>query len=562
MKSDAAVIHDDRLHLSPYPYREVADQGSLSQESNLDRVRESRFGFGTSRRKFLVALLIVLAFLVPLWPGFEEPATAMDEGSLLVYPELILKGQLPYRDFETFYGPANLWVLSAAYAGFGPSIFVERGVGLICRILVLLIIFALVQRWSTTIAAGCTLLSGIILLPMGIAAYAWIDGIVCVLASLYLVANSESRTRCFWGGILAGWALLFRADLGPAVIVSILPLFFLMMPAQRWSYLGGTILGLLPLGWLTLAVGPREIINNLFLYPVLYSSPARHLPILWVSRHLLWLFLLHLIAVAVNLVAGFIAFRENRRDRTARLLLGLALLGLGVTHQAAQRLDLVHVLYAAFVSLGILPLSIFLIQSHFRVAVGRRVDALFATAIALILVGMVVPEFAVAARKQVLKGLTGENTKTVFIAQSGRSFPMSSVQTALDLGKIFDRLGALAKPGERLFVGPADLRRTNYNDTFIYYMMPQLRPATYFLEMNPQSANRPGSRLGEDIASANWLVLNHEFDTWNEPNQSAKFASDVPMQVVRDQFELCGQYGTRDLYRRRVRPTSNSNSIR
>ena len=131
---------------------------------------------------------------------------------------------------------------------------------------------------------------------------------------------------------------------------------------------------------------------------------------------------------------------------------------------------------------------------------------------------------------------------------------MSSSQTALELGKIFDRLDALAKPGERLFVGPADLRRTNYNDTFIYHMMPQLRPATYFLEMNPQSANRPGSRLGKDIAGADWLVLNRELDTWHEPNQSAKFASDAPMQVVRDQFELCGQYGTRDLYRRRIRP--------
>jgi hypothetical protein len=532
----------------------MAEQRSLSQESNLDRVSESPFRFGISRRKFLVALLIVLAFLVPFWPGFEEPATAMDEGSLLVYPELILKGELPYRDFETFYGPANLWVLSAVYAGFGPSIFVERGVGLICRILVLLMIFALVQRWGTTLAAGCALLTGIVLLPLGLAAYAWIGGIICVLASLCLVANSESKTRCFCGGILAGWALLFRVDLGPAVIASVLPLFLLMRAGRRWNYLGGAVLALLPLGWLTMVAGPREIINNLLLYPVIYSSSARHLPILSVPKHLLWLFLLHLIIGAGNIFAGFIAVRENRRAPAARLLLGLALLGLGVTHQAAQRLDLVHVLFTAFVSLGILPLSIFVIQSHFRITGRRWADALFATATALVLVGAGVPELAVNAREQIITSLTGENTKTVFITQSGRSFPMSSSQTALTLGKMFDRLDALAKPGERLFVGPADLRRTNYNDTFIYYMVPQFQPATYFLEMNPQSANRPGSRLAEDIASADWLVLNHQLDIGNEPNQSATFASDAPMQVVRDQFELCGQYGTRDLYRRHLRP--------
>jgi hypothetical protein len=555
MKSDATVIHDDRLHLSLYPYREVAKQRSLSQEPNLDRGSESRFRFGISRRKLLVALLIVFVFLVPLWPGFEESAASMDEGSLLVYPELILKGELPYRDFETFYGPANLWVLSAVYAGFGPSIFVERGVGLICRILVLLMIFALVQRWNTTLAAGCALLSGIVLLPIGLAAYAWIGGVICVLASLCLVANPESATRCFWGGILAGWALLFRVDLGPAVIASVLPLFFLMTAARRWNYLRGAVLALLPLGWLTVVAGPHEIINNLLLYPVIYTNPARHLPIWSVPKNLLWIFLIHLTAVAGNIFAGFIAVRANRRDSTARLLLGLALLGLGVTHQAAQRLDLVHILCAAFVSLGVLPLSIFVIQSHFHITGRRRADALFAIATALVLVGAVVPELAMNARERIITSFTGKNTKIVFIAQSGRSFPMSSSETALALGKIFDRLDAAAKPGERLFVGPADLRRTNYNDTFIYHMMPQLRPATYFLEMNPQSANRPGSRLGDDIASADWLVLNHEFDTWNEPNQSAKFASDAPMQVVRDQFELCGQYGTRDLYRRRIRPT-------
>jgi hypothetical protein len=97
-------------------------------------------------------------------------------------------------------------------------------------------------------------------------------------------------------------------------------------------------------------------------------------------------------------------------------------------------------------------------------------------------------------------------------------------------------------PGPRLFVGPADLRRTNYNDTFIYYMLPRLQPATYFLEMNPGSANRPDSRLAKDIASADWLILNHGLDQWNEPNGSAKFASDAPMRVVRDQFELCGRF--------------------
>jgi hypothetical protein len=102
-----------------------------------------------------------------------------------------------------------------------------------------------------------------------------------------------------------------------------------------------------------------------------------------------------------------------------------------------------------------------------------------------------------------------------------------------------------------LFVGPADLRRTNNADTFIYHLLPQLRPATYFLEMNPLCANRPNSRLAADVRSAHWLVLNTDWDNWQEANASSQFASDEPNAVVREQFVLQREYGTYRLFRRK-----------
>jgi len=267
-----------------------------------------------SQRTFLIGSFVFVLLLLPFIPAFEKSGTPMDEGSLLVYPELILKGQLPYRDFETFYGPANLWVLSAAYAGFGPSIFTERAVGLTYRVLTLLAIFALVQRWDTTLAAGCTIVTGLLLLPIFLGAYAWIGGATCALWSIWMIAKPESACRCFLGGILAGLALLFRVDLGPAVIASALPLFLLVRAARRWGYLGGAALALLPLGWLTVAAGPKEILNNLLLFPVIYSSPARHLPIFSAENYLVLLFFAHIIAVAGNIFAGVMAIRADRRS--------------------------------------------------------------------------------------------------------------------------------------------------------------------------------------------------------------------------------------------------------
>lgn len=101
-------------------------------------------------QKFLVAVLVNLFLLIPLWQGFEKPGARMDEGLLLVYPELILKGQMPYRDFETIYGPGNPYALAGVYAVFGPGIFVERAVGLTYRILILAAVFGLAQRWESS----------------------------------------------------------------------------------------------------------------------------------------------------------------------------------------------------------------------------------------------------------------------------------------------------------------------------------------------------------------------------------------------------------------------------
>jgi hypothetical protein len=502
-------------------------------------------------RKIFVCAVVILIVLVPLWADFEHTAAPMDEGSLLVYPELMLKGEVPYRDFETFYGPGNLWVLSAVYAVSNPNIFVERAVGLAYRILILAAIFMIVQRWSIPLAVGCTFLAGMFILPSLLAAYAWMGGMVCCLWSIWMIAAPESKWRALGGGILAGSALLFRPDLGPAVIASALPLFLLMRFAQRRYYVVGAFVALLPLAGLTLLASPRELLNNLLLFP-LVANPARHLPLFSADAYLICLFFVHIAAAVANVIAGAAAVYAKRSDPGSRVLLALALFGLGLTHQAAQRIDLLHVICAAFISISMLPLSVFLLlRLNARTTMSPRKDAILATTMVVIFVDAFVPEISLYFRHEFVNAFQNETPKAVFIAEHGRSFPVPSDQMAVALAKMFDRLDALASPGDRLFVGPADLRRTNRNDTFIYHMMPQLRPSTYFLEMNPRSANRPNSRLAEDVASADWLVLDHVLDAWSEQNESIKCGSDRPMRVVEQQFELCARYGPLDLYRKK-----------
>jgi hypothetical protein len=60
--------------------------------------------------------------------------------------------------------------------------------------------------------------------------------------------------------------------------------------------------------------------------------------------------------------------------------------------------------------------------------------------------------------------------------------------------------------------------------------------------MDPGLANRNGSRLADDVASADWLILTRFWSQWIEPNDSIVFGSDLPNQIVEQKFCLRGSY--------------------
>jgi hypothetical protein len=328
-----------------------------------------------------------------------------------------------------------------------------------------------------------------------------------------------------------------------------LPLFLVMDRSSKLRFLCGLCGGLLPLGLLAVVAGPKNVLDNLFLFPV-FQNAGRHLPLGAASTFLLGLLAAHLIACGVNIVASVMASRDQSTALHGRLLLAASLFALGLTHQAIQRLDGMHLLFCAFLSLAILPISLFALLSTapFLAVPKKRVIA-FGLSAAFVFV--FAPSLSVEVGRQWLAALSPSAGQAVVLEQNGRRIPLASLPLLRATGRLLDRLEQVARPGDRVFVGPADLRRTNYNDTFLYHMLPQLRPATYFLEMNPGSANRPNSRLASDIRKADWLILNRAYDDWREENSSVNNGSDEPNLVVRADFTLFGEFGDYLLYRRR-----------
>jgi hypothetical protein len=237
-----------------------------------------------------------------------------------------------------------------------------------------------------------------------------------------------------------------------------------------------------------------------------------------------------LVAVAISVAASIIAHRRAPGRARSRLLQALTGLSIGLLPTMFQRADADHVYYAACVCVATLPIALSVIIEAHQLKFPR------------ILAPATYAVFLVAT-------ILSTTPAGLPVSNAGRQFYVGPAEVSVTESLLTD-VDRIARPGQRLFVGPTDLRRTNFNSTYLYFLLPDLVPSTYFLEMNPLTANAPGSRLAADVASADVVVLTSRWDGWNEPNASSHFGSDAPNQVIRTLFCLRATDGTYRVYTR------------
>jgi hypothetical protein len=132
----------------------------------------------------------------------------------------------------------------------------------------------------------------------------------------------------------------------------------------------------------------------------------------------------------------------------------------------------------------------------------------------------------------------------------GRTFGLPS-DVAHDFQRVIDAAERERRRGARtFFTGPRDLRRGFQNDAFLYFVLADLQPASYYVEINPWTANAPGSGLPDELRRADVLILNSWWDDFYEPNESVRYGSDAANRVVREHFCPVEQAGTLALLRR------------
>lgn len=562
-----------------HPLRRRRDDAPVDAPRGwLAALRRGRAALVAGHRGTVLAVALVgLAVALPLPTLFQYQGPPMEEGFMLVFPERVLNGDIPNKDFLHLYGPGSLWSLAAWFELAGTTLAAERFYGLVQHLAIIFGLFRLALPWGRRVATVCGLLGVLLVItPIGLAALAWNGGVALGIAglSIALVGGQRldagepgARVRLVLGGIVLGLALLWRPDLVVGIGLAGLALLW-----KRWGrdllvpLVAGVAVGVAPILVHLAMAGPGNVVEGMFLQPVFELRGGRSLPIppSWdkndgilqavaqlrvpdwpipmvdaPAQVTLWFLALPIAALAL-LATGVVALRRDPAALRSRILVVVGAFGVGLLPQAFQRPDTTHLAWVSCVSMVFLPVAV--VQwgewwaerrsgGHLR---GPRRLAL--CVLPLVVVVLALPAYT--ARTWV--DLTRQNLEGDYfgwdVRNGDRTFFLGAADVAESAQSVTDALAARIAPGDRLFVGTADLRKTPYSDAYFYFLFPEAVPATYYIEMDPGIANAEDSGLADEVASADWLILSHVWDPWDEPNDSRLFGSDAPNQVVDEQF--------------------------
>ena len=135
-------------------------------------------------RRGIVPILLILFFVLPAVGLFRLPSTSMEETSILQYASMTADGHTPTKDFWTEYGPLNVYAPAAVFTVTGPSLVVERIIGLLYRAILLGSLYAILRHYSRRIAVLGIALTWWLLAPALATNWTCVCDIPCVLCLL------------------------------------------------------------------------------------------------------------------------------------------------------------------------------------------------------------------------------------------------------------------------------------------------------------------------------------------------------------------------------------------
>lgn len=432
----------------------------------LERVEARPTTDAGRRHRYLLPGLVIALAVVPKLFFLKVPILGMDESILLIYPEQLLDGRVPNRDFFTVYGPGNFAVLAAAFSVFGQSLVVERLVGVAYQAAIVAGVMGVTRRHGFGAHIGAGVVS-VLLMAGPTPALSWMGGLAISVCSLALLHRGGHRAAMV-AGVLAGLAMCWRYEMA-VLVVAAAPLLWRDARARR--YLVGYAVGLVPTV-LHMGVAGRAVVDNVVLERMGLNAQL--------DSSLLSPFVALLAGLLLLAGVGMLAMALWRRDRVA---LSSAVLAVLLLPQAFQRVDFVHVV--AMAGSVVFPLALGPLFGLMR----RSAPPGVVEAVA----GFAVLAFAVEAALTPGTNVVHHGGRTLYGSPAARQV----------VAAVTEHVPA----GSRVFIGSSDMSVPTVTAIELYQLLPEYRNDFYYLELPVGVAEKHGSPLVADIESADALVL-------------------------------------------------------
>jgi hypothetical protein len=168
------------------------------------------------------AVAVALAYLWRSRFGID----LADEGYFVDMATRVMRGELPYRDFDTFYTPAIFYTYAAVFSAFGVSISAARMVMIGVRIACGVLLYGLARRVTNRSFAVLPPL-GMILADLGVESHPAWPALLGTLLMLEMIVRHQRKsadaTAGVWlcvAGACAAIAFAFKQNVGAFAILA------------------------------------------------------------------------------------------------------------------------------------------------------------------------------------------------------------------------------------------------------------------------------------------------------------------------------------------------------
>ena len=236
-------------------------------------------------------VLLFLACLAYLWVFRRFTSMEPDEGIVLQGASRVLDGQIPYRDFFSFYTPGSFYLVAALFRLFGNSFLVARSslavAGAICSVVTYVLCRRVCSRGISLLAAVLATMTGAAFRFLVLHnCYSTLFACLAVYAALRFVGTLSSR----WGfaaSSLTAITFLFEQSKGGGLALGLLLGFVLLGKRggpshSQWAAAGIGLAWpfLLTFGYFAWHGALRETIQD-WLWPLHHYTAANHVPYGW-----------------------------------------------------------------------------------------------------------------------------------------------------------------------------------------------------------------------------------------------------------------------------------------